>query len=123
MLCIFLSRGTTNYNKLFLKRLNVHLLSVLNCLSVYSYWGRTKKDQPRHIGGLHFRHVGVQNKRKFVHIVCINFNGSELPEEKNHIVPVHQHGRHDVTCKSETARVCLASLVLTKRNVPQRENV
>ena len=26
-------------------------------------------------------------------------NGSLLPEEKNLIVPVHQHGRHDVTCK------------------------
>ena len=29
----------------------------------------------------------------------LNKNGSELPEEKNLIVPVHQHARHDVTCK------------------------
>ena len=47
------------------------------------------------IGGLCCRHVGVQNKRKFAHIVCIKM---ELSEEKNLIVPVHQHGRHDATC-------------------------
>ena len=26
-------------------------------------------------------------------------NGCDLPEEKNLFVPVHQHGRHDVTYK------------------------
>ena len=26
--------------------------------------------------------------------------GIQLPEEKTFIVPVHQHGRHNVTCKS-----------------------
>ena len=48
------------------------------------------------MGGLHCRHVGGQNK------TCsqsLHKNVSELPEEKNLIVSVHQHGRHDVTCK------------------------
>ena len=65
------------------------------------------------IGGLHCRHVGVQNKRElgisFSEYACVtqkkicshslHKNRSKLPEEKNLIVPVHQHGRHDVTCK------------------------
>ena len=29
-----------------------------------------------HVDGLHCRHVGVQNKRKFVHIVCIKMEVS-----------------------------------------------
>ena len=37
-----------------------------------------------------------QNKH-FFHIVCIKMEVN--PEEKNVIVPAHQHGSHDVTCK------------------------
>ena len=50
------------------------------------------------IGGLHCRHVGVQNKRKFVRIVCIKMEVNSQ-RRKNLIVPVHQHGRHDVKFK------------------------
>ena len=53
-------------------------------------------DEP--IGGLHCRHVGGQNKRKFAHIICIKM-AVNSQRRKNLIVPVHQHGRHDVTCK------------------------
>ena len=33
--------------------------------------GLTNKTDFKHIGGLHCRHVGGQNKRKCFHIVCI----------------------------------------------------
>ena len=42
------------------------------------------------VGGLHCRHLVVQNK---------SLHKIEVPKEKNLIVLVHQHGRHDVTCK------------------------
>ena len=38
-------------------------------------------------------------KQKKICSQSLHKNGSELPEEKNRIVPVHQHDRHDVTCK------------------------
>ena len=38
-------------------------------------------------------------KQKKICSYSIHKNGSEVPEEKNLIFPVHQHGRHDVTCK------------------------
>ena len=59
---------------------------------LYSKWGENSLNP---IGGLHCCHVGVQNKRKFVHVVCIKV---KVPQEKNLIVPVHQHGRQIVTC-------------------------
>ena len=40
------------------------------------------------IGGLHCCYVGVQNKRKFVHIVCIKMAVLTVPEEKYLIVAV-----------------------------------
>ena len=36
-------------------------------------------------------------KQKKICSQSVHKNGSELPEEKNLIVPVHQHGRRDVT--------------------------
>ena len=57
-----------------------------------------------HKGGLHSRHVGGQNKRKFVHKVCIKME--VLPEEENLIFSVHQHGRHDVTLKPSIWHGC-----------------
>ena len=44
------------------------------------------------IGGLHCCHVGGQKKKIFSQ--SLHKNGSELPEEKNLFVPVHQHGSH-----------------------------
>ena len=38
-------------------------------------------------------------KQKKICPQILHKNGSELSKEKNLIVPVHQHGRHDVTCK------------------------
>ena len=52
-----------------------------------------RKNTYRKIGGFHCRHVAGQNKRKFVHIVCIKIEVNSL------IVPVHQPGHHDFTCK------------------------
>ena len=40
-------------------------------------------------------------------------NGSELPEEKNLITPVDQHGRHDVTCKPLVTFTLINSLILS----------
>ena len=37
-------------------------------------------------------------KQKKICSHSLHKNGSKLPEEKNLIVPNHQHGRHDVTC-------------------------
>ena len=38
-------------------------------------------------------------KQKKICSHSLHKNESKLPEEKNRIVPVHQHDRHDVTCK------------------------
>ena len=51
------------------------------------------------IGGLYFRHVGGQHKRKFTHIVCI-----KMAEDKNLIITVHQYGCHDINCKPSMQR-------------------
>ena len=48
------------------------------------------------IGGLHCCHVGGQNKRKFVYIVCIKMKVNSQ-RRKIVFVPVHQHGHHDLT--------------------------
>ena len=48
---------------------------------------------------------GVQNKRKFAHIVCIKMEVSSQTV-KTLIVPVQQHGRHDVTCKPFIFQKC-----------------
>ena len=42
-------------------------------------------------------------KQQKICSLSMHKNGSELPEEKNLIVQVHQHGRHDVTCKPSIA--------------------
>ena len=52
------------------------------------------------IGGLHCCHNGDRcTKQKKISSHNLHKNGIQLSEEKNRIVPVHQRGRHDVTCK------------------------
>ena len=41
-------------------------------------------------------------KQKKICSQSLHKNGGELPEEKNLIVPVHEHGRHDVSCQRRT---------------------
>ena len=36
-------------------------------------------------------------KQKKICSHSLHKNGRQLPEQKNRVVPVHQHGRHDVT--------------------------
>ena len=36
------------------------------------------------VGGLHCRHAGVQNKRKFVHIVCIKMEVKSQRTKKSY---------------------------------------
>ena len=50
------------------------------------------------IGGWHCHRAGGENKRKSAHILCLKMIVNS-PREKILIVPVHQHGRHDVTTK------------------------
>ena len=38
-------------------------------------------------------------RKQFVHIVCMKMEVKSRPRVEKITVPVHQHGRHDVTCK------------------------
>ena len=46
-----------------------------------------------HIGGLHCRHIGVQNKRKFVHIVCMKMEVTFL---YTNVAAMTSHANHQL---------------------------